>query len=186
MWNNAHDLVRGKLFEIPSKLGHGISAEPLLGALNLDRIDVTSHTESDTPTYLNALNGVWDGLQTPYKLGWIVPGGESGHNARPHNPAWFYQLRNDAEHNGVPFLFKQHGEWLGIRDASIQQWNAGKRFALVDWNGEAQFSDDGDSTAHLDGNEDAGALVWAGKKAAGRQLDGVEHNEFPTAFGPRS
>lgn len=44
-------------------------------------------------------------------LGWVITGGESGAHARPSNPAWFRALRDQCEAAGVPFHFKQWGEW---------------------------------------------------------------------------
>jgi protein gp37 len=61
-------------------------------------------------------------------------------------PAWARSLRDQCTHAGVPFLFKQWGEWLPA--------GAGESH-----NG-----------AHM---------VCVGKKAAGRELDGSTHDDFP-------
>ncbi len=59
-----------------------ISAEPLLGPLpDLD------------------LNGIH----------WIIAGGESGPRARPMQPGWATDLRDQAAANRIPFFFKQWG-----------------------------------------------------------------------------
>jgi protein gp37 len=42
---------------------------------------------------------------------WVICGGESGRSARPMHPAWVYSLRDQCNAAGVPFLFKQWGEW---------------------------------------------------------------------------
>lgn len=92
-------------------------------------------------------------------LSWVIVGGESGPNARPMHPNWVRSLRDECEAAGVPFLFKQWGEWgpypsemtKDDRRASTQ------RFAL-----------------------DEVFEVWrCGKKAAGRLLDGCTWNEAP-------
>ncbi len=44
-------------------------------------------------------------------LSWLVCGGESGPNARPMHPAWARSARDWSQAAGVPFLFKQWGEW---------------------------------------------------------------------------
>ena len=44
-------------------------------------------------------------------LNWIVAGGESGPKARPSHPDWFRSVRDQCQTAGVPFLFKQWGEW---------------------------------------------------------------------------
>lgn len=59
-----------------------LSLEPLLGpirALNLDGIS------------------------------WVIVGGESGPGARPMNPAWVADIRDQCQRAGVPFFFKQWG-----------------------------------------------------------------------------
>lgn len=69
-----------------------ISAEPLLGALNLDGLLLDS-------------NVIGAGLN------WVIAGGESGPNARPMNPAWVESLRDQCESVGTAFHFKQWGHW---------------------------------------------------------------------------
>lgn len=44
-------------------------------------------------------------------LGWVVCGGESGPKARPMHPRWARGLRDQCAEAGVPYLFKQWGEW---------------------------------------------------------------------------
>jgi len=40
---------------------------------------------------------------------WVIVGGESGPGARPMNPAWALDLRDQCRTAGVPFFFKQWG-----------------------------------------------------------------------------
>jgi protein gp37 len=42
-------------------------------------------------------------------IDWIIVGGETGHKARPMNADWVRSLRDMANEQGVPFLFKQWG-----------------------------------------------------------------------------
>lgn len=42
---------------------------------------------------------------------WVITGGESGPRARPSDPAWFRALRDQCVAAGVPFHFKQWGDW---------------------------------------------------------------------------
>ncbi|HZD16472.1 MAG TPA: DUF5131 family protein, partial [Pseudonocardiaceae bacterium] len=42
-------------------------------------------------------------------IGWVIAGGESGPDARPPNPRWFTDLRDQCLGAGVPFFFKQWG-----------------------------------------------------------------------------
>ena len=63
-----------------------ISAEPLLGPLDLNR---------------------WLGKM----IDWVITGGESGPRARPASPAWFRSLHLQCMENHVAFHFKQWGDW---------------------------------------------------------------------------
>ena len=42
-------------------------------------------------------------------MDWVIVGGESGPKARPMDPAWATDLRDQCGHAGVPFFFKQWG-----------------------------------------------------------------------------
>lgn len=42
-------------------------------------------------------------------IDWVIVGGESGPKARPVDPAWVTDLRNQCERASVPFFFKQWG-----------------------------------------------------------------------------
>jgi protein gp37 len=42
---------------------------------------------------------------------WVIVGGESGPNARPMHPTWARSLRDQCQAAGVPFFFKQWGEY---------------------------------------------------------------------------
>ncbi|ORU98460.1 DUF5131 family protein, partial [Mycolicibacterium canariasense] len=47
-------------------------------------------------------------------IDWVIVGGESGRCARPMNPDWARSLRDQCQVAGVPFLFKQWGEWRPV------------------------------------------------------------------------
>ena len=102
-------------------------------------------------------------MEPPY-LDWIIAGGESGPKARPSHPDWFRAVRNQCQAAGVPFFFKQWGEW--VPNDQDSDYLTGK--------GTVRASLAGDGNAGVSG-------LWrkAGKKAAGRLLDGREWNEFP-------
>jgi protein gp37 len=72
------------LLEIPAAIRF-VSAEPLLGPIRLTGISQLSRPD------------------------WIIAGGESGPRARPMDPQWVRDLRDDAVRNQVPFFFKQWG-----------------------------------------------------------------------------
>jgi protein gp37 len=43
------------------------------------------------------------------RLQWVIVGGESGHRARPMNPDWARDVRDQCQAAEVPFFFKQWG-----------------------------------------------------------------------------
>ena len=45
------------------------------------------------------------------KIDWVIVGGESGFNARPMNPEWVKNIKEQCKQNNVPFFFKQWGAW---------------------------------------------------------------------------
>jgi len=47
----------------------------------------------------------------------VLLGGESGPNARPMHPEWARSVRDQCAAAGVPFVFKQWGEWIGQSEA---------------------------------------------------------------------
>ena len=88
---------------------------------------------------------------------WIIVGGESGPKARPMHPAWARSLRDQSQRAGVPFFFKQWGEWEPGEGRLIPTF--GGKFR--------QWRD--------------GQTVWrVGKKEAGRLLDGRTWDDVPT------
>ena len=42
-------------------------------------------------------------------IDWVIVGGESGPGARPMEPDWVREIRDDCIHSEVPFFFKQWG-----------------------------------------------------------------------------
>ncbi len=42
-------------------------------------------------------------------IDWVIVGGESGPKARPINPEWVREIRDQCTNQGVPFFFKQWG-----------------------------------------------------------------------------
>jgi protein gp37 len=50
------------------------------------------------------------------RIDWVLCGGESGPKARPMHLVWARYLRDQCAEAGVPFFFKQWGEWAPGRD----------------------------------------------------------------------
>lgn len=96
---------------------------------------------------------------------WAIVGGESGRNARPMHPHWARSLRDQCAAAGVPFFFKQWGEYVAETALGTE----------VDLTRLPR----GQAVAWGDGKTSHTRYTRIGKKAAGRLLDGKEHNEFP-------
>jgi len=112
-------------------------------------------------------------------LHWVICGGESGPKARPMHPDWAARLRDECADAGVPFLFKQWGEWMpeAAMDHAMRMRDHGQFDALhVKLNGSTHSNAPDDHTPY-----DASdvRMVRVGKKAAGRLLDGRTHDEWP-------
>jgi protein gp37 len=138
-----------------------ISAEPLLGALDLTRIVVELSTapERGKPDLtINALTGWHGGAGDPARLDWVIVGGESGPGARPMHPDWARSIRDQCEAAGVAFFFKQWGEW-----------------------GSAKGQPGHLAIGHV--FDDGYQMIRLGKARAGRLLDGREWNQMPGEGG---
>ncbi len=159
-----------------------ISAEPLLGAIDLLRIKLPDGYGR------SAISALHDWYLTPsYKvmLDWIVVGGESGPNARPMHTDWARSLRDQCASAGVPFLFKQWGEWAP-RSGILT--GGGTDFSEIDpsctrWPNVIRLGEHGHDTRISENcNDDMGEEIFmqkVGKKLAGRLLDGCLHDGYP-------
>ncbi len=129
------------LLDIPARVRF-LSCEPLLGPVRLSWREVDQQLGLILYGHLKTFEN---------SIHWVIAGGESGPGARPMHPGWVRGLRDQCQAAGVPFLFKQWGEWCPGHNE--------KRPMHV---------------------FEPGAIVTRfGKDAAGRRLDGKEWNEFP-------
>lgn len=138
------------LLRIPAAVRF-LSMEPLLGPVDLRKIRVSGHLRdglADTK-YARSFNGEDYVTNTMRRIDWVIVGGESGPKARPMHRDWVRSIRDQCVTAGVPFLFKQWGEYA-------------PRFTI-------------DPTT-LDLGE---GMFRVGKHAAGRMLDGCEWNSYP-------
>ncbi|MBN9069527.1 MAG: DUF5131 family protein, partial [Rhizobiales bacterium] len=171
-----------------------VSAEPLLGPLDFRCLTVGGDGELDALSALSwqqiwdnqwspevtgvphdeAIEGFLDWYNLPVmptglahpSLDWIIVGGESGNGARPMHPDWARSIRNQCAAAGVPFFFKQWGEFGPAFGVDLlptgQPWSGDDQRAVA--RGVATLEQ---------------ATRWMGKRRAGRFLDGVEHNAMP-------
>jgi protein gp37 len=145
-----------------------LSLEPLLGPIDLEHVKGIAKWPVDV-----LRGGTWDlsrgtALEgfTQHSdmnpISWVIVGGESGHGARPMHPQWVRSIRDQCKEAGVPFMFKQFGEWAPGHEAMVLAEKFGRK--MREWS-------DGCIVSKL------------GKKAAGRELDGQIHDEFPKGIG---
>lgn len=108
------------------------------------------------------------------KIDWVICGGESGPKARPMHPDWARSLRDQCASAGVPFLFKQWGAWeIASEDNGHFDHDMARNAAVwIDIDGTT-------AKPSCTGMRNPYGMVKVGKKAAGRLLDGIEHNGFP-------
>lgn len=139
-----------------------ISAEPLLGPINLGDFvsEASARRHGVHDSICDGMNG---GCFTPWCkcschrrkyniLDWVVVGGESGPKARPMDPQWARDIRDQCVQAAIPFHFKQFGEWA------------------------PRASSMGGHTMLTDGYEQ---IERVGKKRACRVLDGRTWDEYP-------
>jgi protein gp37 len=81
---------------------------------SIDRVAALIDAADGAPTFLSCepLLGPLDfGTGGLDGIDWVIAGGESGPNARPMHPDWVRSIRDVCLDSGVPFLFKQWGEF---------------------------------------------------------------------------
>ena len=89
-----------------------VSCEPLLGPINLRNLDaeMAGHEEL---IQINSLTGDHTDMGRPCKpvnkLDQVIVGGETGPGARPMDPAWVHEIRDQCIYANVPFFFKSWG-----------------------------------------------------------------------------
>ena len=159
-----------KLLATPARVRF-LSMEPLLGPVTLRNLPIGNRRAQ---LGFPAEHDRFDVLMGSNKIDWVIVGGESGPGARPMHPDWVRSLRDQCAAAGVPFLFKQWGEWappakLDDLRSLGDMMRAGKAIHVY---GPGRGHD-----GHFRKGDDH--MLHIGKKAAGRLLDGVQHDGLP-------
>jgi protein gp37 len=161
------------LLSIPAKVRF-LSCEPMLGPIDLhalvrkpdyedqcmpgfhdvDRF-VTSALHGSDGVLMKSGYSWWQEDDPGRRINWVIAGGESGAKARPSHPDWFRALRDQCAAAGVPYFFKQWGEWLPEDDAYDRDLKC------------------------IEAGPPPNGMYRVGKKGAGAMLDGTLHREFP-------
>ncbi|WP_025989146.1 DUF5131 family protein [Mycobacteroides abscessus] len=138
-----------------------VSAEPLLGPIDLHGDPIGKDSV------------FWIG-----HLDWVIVGGESSSGARPMHPDWARSLRDQCLAAGVPFLFKQWGEWRWTREADDYEYERahGDLYPNAKWE---TVSPDGVIAADNIPHPGYATMQRVGKKRAGRELDGRTWDQYP-------
>ncbi|MEQ7008431.1 phage Gp37/Gp68 family protein [Actinopolymorpha sp. B17G11] len=159
------------LFSAPAAV-HFLSCEPLLGPVDLAsaacRGDERGHGLTASAVHAGGCCAA-----AVRRLDWVIVGGESGLKARPMHPDWARSLRDQCQAADVPFFFKQYGSWAPVGPDEKGCFRHGDREIRRDgycWPiTEPHGAEDGTEVT----------IRRVGKKAAGRLLDGREHNDMP-------
>jgi protein gp37 len=177
-----------------------LSCEPLLGPVDLRRW-LPDPPEGDED-YRCQDHG-WPDCQQSWPcrgITWVIAGGESGPEARPMHPDWPRTIRDQCVKAGVPFLFKQWGEYLPVPVEDDPKFTGGRAYNHPNGgrvtaslrelstrpftSGSYRPMQAGDRNGFgvmLDGDVMA---VKVGKKRAGRLLDNMGWDQYPKQAVP--
>jgi protein gp37 len=156
-----------------------VSVEPMLEPMDLERYlwgtvgDTAGYFDRNGKRRSRGAGGQMLMASPLNALHWVICGGESGPGARPMHPNWARSLGDQCHEAGVPFFFKQWGEWMAASDPSCPCGPPRKDWMWAD--GKPFWAGDGDRGLPL--------FRRIGKKAAGCLLDGREWKEMPEAKG---
>ena len=157
-----------ELLKIPAKIRF-LSCEPLLGPIDLSHSKIGHWKNMDG-------SGSWfspvPGKMFHSLIHWVITGGESGPKARPMHPDWARSIRDQCVKAGVPFFFKQWGEWVPFEPFAGGDLGGDMRRGIVE-----HVCADRENDGHFRRGDCYMRRV--GKKDAGRLLDGMEWNQFP-------
>ena len=155
-----------KLLAVPAAKRF-LSMEPLLGPVDIRFAFADNRTSScchrcgyRTNRGESACPNDGEPLGGDIGIDWVIVGGESGAQARPMHPDWVRSLRNQCGTAGVPFFFKQWGEWAPNCLCNLEMDMAHR---------ETKRPEPGKP----------GVMFRCGKQAAGRLLDGRTWDEVP-------
>lgn len=207
------------LLETPAAVRF-LSCEPLLGPIDLCGPIVPGRGRPKLTYWLDGRPGwgpdqtddrgrVFQELAVGPRIDWVIVGGESGHGARAMHPDWARTIRDECVHSGVPFFFKQFGEWgpapfiVRVCDPDAGWKGTEEELAAAKADSEARgathvhtgnwLEEDGEreywlheighkpwSLERVGLPEGTAAIRRWGKKRAGRELDGRTWDEFPS------
>lgn len=139
-----------------------LSCEPLLGPVYLRNFlrPFSAWREEDQHSWPIEHEGAID---------WVIVGGENG--PRPMHPDWARALRDQCASAGVPFFFKQWGEFAP-EGLCGEKW-------IIGADGTHHATPTPNGIAHHPPRGGSAFVYRVGKRRAGRLLDGVQHDGMP-------
>ena len=186
------------LLQVKARGPRVVSVEPMTGPVTLDLrgrwdggceggcLESDLYLSRDGAERCRACGWPLGGTPAP-GIGWVIAGGESGQKARASHPGWFRALRDQCVEAGVPFHFKQHGEFSEVDPSEAQD---GDLWLCPRKTSDTPNVPDLITQRWRPGDEGAKAGRWSpfpdvlvrrvGKTAAGRLLDGRTWDEVPT------
>lgn len=113
-------------------------------------------------------------------LGWAITGGETdqgAHKARPSNPQWFRDIRDECAAAGVAYHHKQNGEWGPDPGGASEAYHFANIGPLPRAGLGPDMKPDSLTGPHH-------TVYRVGKHRSGRTIDGVEHDARPVVRPP--
>lgn len=161
----AYDEMLPELLKIDAAVRF-LSMEPLLGPVDLQWCDWCGrfgrHDCEGGYRWAKTID------QDQVGIDWVIGGGESGPGARATDLEWARSIRDQCAEAGIPFFWKQWGEYAPESQVDESLHPTHKEGLGVLMESGAVMTFDGQT------------MNWrVGKKAAGRLLDGREWNEMP-------
>ena len=163
-----------------------VSIEPMLGPVDLSEFEEKEwicdgcgefYSHQDDAT-CNHCGYAERHLGYRNKIDWVILGGESGPGARPLHPDWARSVRDQCKAAGVPFFFKQWGEWIDHSLTDIKPTKKNAKICFPDDTIIPYRIPDGptyDKWKKWGGR----TMIRVGRKKAGHLLDGKEIREYP-------
>lgn len=160
----------GKLLSIPASVRF-VSLEPMLGHIDLTRFLYSGDCAEWCPEGNDCLECSPGFAKMFMRKGslidWVICGGESGPGARPMHPDWPRTIRDQCIDAGVPFFFKQWGEYGPPQtEDQMKRFEKGKGYG-------GSLSISGKFINKKNG------YMKLGKKKAGRLLDNQLWDQYP-------
>ena len=135
-----------------------VSYEPAIGGLDMSKWLWEPNPDYQPPRFLDEGETYTEPHEIrSNKINWVICGGETGPGARPMNPQWARDVRDQCVEAGVPFFFKSWGEFSPEYDGKSKYVNVHSGISM----------------------DEPTPMYPVGKKQAGRLLDGKEYNERP-------